>query len=372
MKLNRFLTLCTITIVLTSSACKKEKDDGPELNNLPAFFIPKVFKDYGKVKPEMVLVASNREFVNDPWDIDFHPTRANELWILNKGTEQTGGTTVTLKNAGMSNQEALFRKDQNSWHFMALPSALSFGPNGDWATSAEILDANRRGGSFTGPSLWSGNMSIYAQPSGGNGSHLDMLHGSPYSMGIESDNNGNAYWVFDGYNKHICKYDFNQDHGPGNSDHDDGTIHRYTELTVTREPGVPSHMVLDKNTKWLYIADPANSRILMMNTKTGTKKSDIPLVNEVLAQHWEMEGLEWKVFTNINLKKPAGIEISQGLLYVSDYETGEIVAYNLSTQEEMGRISTGKSRVMGIKANTDGKLWFVANGSNEIYRIDPK
>ena len=99
MKLNRFLTLCTITIVLTSSACKKEKDDGPELNNLPAFFIPKVFKDYGKVKPEMVLVASNREFVNDPWDIDFHPTRANELWILNKASNNDSSTLLRSNRA---------------------------------------------------------------------------------------------------------------------------------------------------------------------------------------------------------------------------------------------------------------------------------
>ena len=78
-----------------------------------------------------------------------------------------------------------------------------------------LLDANRQGGTFAGPSLWNSDMNVYAIDPGSdangdrlNGSHLDMLHGSPYSMRIES-----AFWVFDGYNGHIAWYNFAADHG---------------------------------------------------------------------------------------------------------------------------------------------------------------
>ena len=128
--------------------------------------------------------------------------------------ELEGGNTVTLTNVGLPGQNADRRVDGNAYHFMAHPSAMSFSKdNGNWASTAEILNANRRGTNFTGPSLWSSNMNIYARPSGGNGSHLDMLHGSPYCMGIESDHD-NAFWVFDSYNNCICYYDFAADHGP--------------------------------------------------------------------------------------------------------------------------------------------------------------
>lgn len=368
-----FLGLLAISVAFTS--CKDDSVDEPApemVNTIPAFYKAAPASEYGKSDPEIVRIANDKDQVVEPWDLDFHPTRENELWILNKGTERTGGSTVTINNAGKADQKVDWRQDGNAWHFMALPSAMSFSAdNSNWATTAEILDANRQGGSFTGPTLWSSDMNVYARPSGGNGSHLDMLHASPYSMGIESSND-NAFWVFDGHNGHICWYDFNADHGPGNDDHSDGVVHRYSEVKVKRLDGVSSHLVLDKKTGWLYIVDSGNARILKMNTKTGSKSRDLNLINELLAQHWEMTGVDWKVFANQNLKKPAGIEISGDNLYVSDFETGEIIAYNLTTGFEIGRINTGKPGIMGIKADNAGKLWFVSSKTNEVFRIDPK
>jgi outer membrane protein assembly factor BamB len=363
------------TCMLFLSACKEKEEDKPTPNNIdtvPAFYAPATSDQYGMKTPELTLIADQSNQVIMPWDLDFHPTRANELWVINKGTERTGGNTVTITNAGQANQSTERRQDGNAWHFMALPSSMSFSQENDnWATGAEIQDANRQGGTFTGPSLWSSDMNIYAKPSGGNGSHLDMLHSSPYSMGIESDKD-NAFWVFDGYNGHICWYNFQADHGPGNSDHDDGIVHRYREVSVKRLDGVASHLVLDKATGWLYIVDSGNARILKMNTKTGSKLKDLALFNEVLAEHWEMSGVDWKVFTNKNLMKPAGIELSNNVLYVSDFETGEIVAYDVASGAELARFDTGKKGIMGIKADASGKLWFVSSKSNQVYRIDPK
>ena len=368
------------TLLICSSLFFGCKDDEqtPEptvdpINTIPAFYKPNIDADaYGKTEPDYVLIADINDKVEEPWDLDFHPSRGNELWVLNKGAENTGGSTVTITRAGLPDQETEWRRDGNAWHFMALPSAMSFSQENDnWASTAEILDANRQGGSFTGPSLWSSDMDIYARPSGGNGSHLDMLHSSPYGMGIESDKD-NAFWVFDGANKHLVWYDFNVDHGPGNSDHDDGQVRRYREIELTRKPGVASHMVLDKETGWLYIVDSGKQRILKVNTNTGTKKRDLGLINEVLAEHSEYEGMEWKIFANSNLVSPAGIEISEGVLYVSDHDNGQIIAYGVDTGYELGRLETGKKGIMGIKADKDGKLWFVSSMTHEVYRIDPQ
>jgi hypothetical protein len=374
--MKRILYAITLS-ALALAGCKEDDQQQPIpepelINRIPAFYLPDIEENYGNNEPDYVLIADRNDRVEEPWDLDFHPSRGFELWVLNKGTDQTGGSTVTISRVGLPDQSAEWRRDGNAWHFMALPSALSFSQENDnWATTEEIQDANRQGGSFTGPSLWSSDMNIYAKPSGGNGSHLDMLHGSPYSMGIESDKD-NAFWVFDGHNRHICWYDFQADHGPGNDDHSDALIHRYTDVKVKREPGVGSHMVMDRKTGWLYIVDSGNKRVLKMDTKSGSKARDLPLINEPLAQHWEITGVDWKIFTHTNLEKPAGIDLYDDVLYVSDFETGEIIAYDINNGWELGRIATGFPGIMGIKIGPEGKLWFVSSKTNEVYRIEPQ
>jgi hypothetical protein len=133
-------------------------------------------------------------------------------------------------------------------HFMPNPSALAFGGSwtsfgvpGTWATSAE---SNNGGNNFMGPSLWSSNLSIFAvQNPYGLGSHLDMLHCSPYAMGIAWEKD-NVYWVFGNtysggvYTADICRYDFVVDHNVGQDDHSDGIKHHYVSGQVKRSAGV--------------------------------------------------------------------------------------------------------------------------------------
>jgi len=358
------------------TGCKDDEEDiipEPELvDTVPAFYLPEAAEEYGSGGPDFVLVADASDQIDEPWDLAFHPGRKRELWVLNKGTDRLGGSTVTISQAGLPGHSADWRRDGNAWHFMAMPTALAFSQeNGNWATTAGLMDANRQNSNFTGPSLWSSNMDIYARPSGGNGSHIDMLHASPWSMGIESERD-NIFWVFDGHNKHIVRYDFVDDHGPGNDYHGDGLVHRFTEVKVLRDDNVPSHMEMDKETGWLYIVDTGNKRILKLNTASGTKKSDLPLINEPLTEHWEMEGADWKIFASENLQKPSGIALAEGVLYVSDYETGEIIAYNLENGWELARINTGFDGIMGIDIDVDGKLWFVSSKTNEVYRVEPQ
>ena len=359
--------------VLLFYGCRKEKEDPTpaQINTVPEFYLPTLEAEYGMNEPEMQVFANSADKVNIPQDLDFHPTRFMELWILNKDVDATGGSTVTIQNAGSPNQIKEWRRDGNAWHFMALPSAIAFSNNGNFATAANIKDANRQGGTFTGPTLWSSDMNIYAKPSGGNGSHYDMLHGSPFGMGIAAEKD-NVFWVFDGHNGHLVRYDFVDDHGPGNDFHGDGLVHRYKDINLKKNGALPSHMVLDQAKKWLYIVDGGNNRILRMNIQSGNKKGDLNLINEPLTQHWEMENTVYEVLNIPGIVNPTGIEIKDNRLFISDYESGDIIAFNVDSKQTIGRISTGKKGIIGIKVDPQGKIWFVNELTHEVVRVQPK
>jgi hypothetical protein len=191
-------------------------------------------------------------------------------------------------------------------------------------------------------------------------------------MGIESDED-NAFWVYDSYNGHICWYDFADDHGPGHSNHDDGVIYRYEEMVLTRDAsGIPSHIVEDDVSGILFVCDPSNSRVLWMNTLSGSIDQSLPLVNERLASHQKMKNVEWGVFSDVNLDKPCGIEVIGDILYVSDNATGEIIAFHKETKEELARINTGDSGIMGLKADKNGVLFYVNADENLVSKVVPK
>lgn len=365
--------IVALAAIISLSACRKDDDDQVQkVNTVPEFYAPAEVGVYGSVAPSLDVIAGSGQGINIPQDLDFHPTRNMELWVINKDEDQTGGSTVTIRNAGKGTQETEYLRDDNAFHFMAFPSAIAFSNNGNFATTANIKDANRQSGTFTGPTLWSSNMSIYAQPSGGNGSHLDMLHGSPFSMGIAAETD-NAFWVFDGYYGHLVRYDFVDDHGPGNDDHSDGKVHRYTDVQLgLYNDKVPCHMVLDAAKKWLYIVDGTKGRIIRVNIQSGSKKGELNLINEPLQEHWEMQGMEMEVLFSAGFQQASGIEIKDNRIFISDYKTGDIIAFDINTKQEIGRVATGKPGVVGIKLDPEGRLWYVNEKSHEVVRVSPK
>lgn len=339
--------------------------DENEMNNaldfdveiFPKVTAPNIIDEYLTTTPIFTPMNSTADNLNKPTDLDFFPILAkNELWVINQRIESDGGSTTTFYDAGESNQTSLHRVDGNAWHFMSLPTGIAFGENGNFANSAGVQDANHNGGTFTGPALWSSDPDIYAQPSGGNGSHLDMLHGSPFSMGIAHEVD-NVYWVFDGWNSEIVRYDFAEDHGPGNDDHSDAIVRRYKDFTVQRDGDIPSHLVLDKSTGWLYIVDNGNDRVLRLNINSGNIGGTLPLINEPLAEHSSVVNTEWEVIIDSGLERPCGIEIMENRLMVSDYQTGDIVIYDMDNNfDELGRIETLEQGITGLKIGPDGSL----------------
>ena len=288
-----------------------------------------------------------------------------------------GGSTVTFFEAGLDNQTSEYRKDSYSRHFMNTASALSFDDYGFFANTLECKDANNNpNGLFSGPTLWNSDFSVYAavnQEGPLLGSHLDMIHQSPYSMGIEHAGQGNVYWVYDGYHSAVVRYDFATPHEYGGHDHSDGKVWRYGEINLQREPGVSSHMVLDDNSNTMYIADTGNNRILFFDVNSGVFDYELTPYGESLDQYWMMKDAEWNVFINDGLDKPSGIDVYDNRLIVSDYSSGDIIIYDISNYSpvELGRINTGHdNKIMGITIGPNQNIWYVNYTDNEVVRID--
>ena len=319
------------------------------------------------------IIANSSNQISNPRDLDFQPANG-QLWVVNTGTTNSGGSTVRIDNPNLSNQATFWQRDGNAWHFMSLPSGIAFSPNGNFATSTSIYDANHNGGApFTGPALWSSDPLIYAQPSGGNGSHLDMLHVSPYCMGIESEKD-NEFRVTDMNSKDVVRYDFVADHGPGNSNHDDGRIRRFTGQSISWiRQNVSSHLALDANKKWMYIVDGGGKRVVRLDIITGTvgAKPAFPQY-ETLAEYKNVDGATWETVTDVDLIEPSGIAVLDDYLLVSDYSTGDVIVYDIITMPglEVNRVSTPKG-IQGITIGPDGRIWFVNSIASVVGRIEP-
>ncbi len=326
-------------------------------------------------------IGTSANNLNQPKDLDFKQN-SNELWVVNYGTT-TGGTNVIFYNAGQTNQTSQYRKDSHTSHFMRFPPAFAFGDNGEFGNISEIQSTAGGTSTFMGPALWTADTNIFARIFQNNwvsgyplGSHLDMLHQSPNAMGIAHDS-AKIYWVFDGWNGNIVKYDFVADHSPGYDNHSAGKIYRYTGVTVLRTPGIPSHMVMDKTTKWLYIVDGGNKRVIRIASKSGAVTSTLSppaTANEPLAGYYGVTGVTQQVVaTYASSLQPCGIDYYNDRLIVSDYNTGDIRIYNTAaaTPTLMGTIVTGTPGIMGVKIGNDGKIWFVNNTQNTVMRIDP-
>ncbi|MDZ4751479.1 MAG: T9SS type A sorting domain-containing protein [Flavobacteriales bacterium] len=335
--------------------------------------IPNILDDYIGFIPETEQIAGSGESISNPRDIDFHPVLTrNELWVILKSTEASGGKTVKISNAGEGNQTELLQQDGNAWHFMSLPTGIAFSENENFATSPGVFDANHDGGDpFTGPTLWSSDPDIYAQESGGNGSHLDMLHESPYSMGIAHEVD-NKFWVTCGDHNEIMSYDFQEDHGPGNSDHSDGIIYKY-EITGYDEDSqheVPDHLVFDKNTGWLYVCNSQQNRVIRINTNTGTPGADA-VPHEAIEVYKYMEDFDWEVYIDFGLDEPTGIDIVEDRMIVSNYNTGDINLYDISNDTPilLTTIPTGSNGIMGVKVGPDGLIWYVNSVTDKVMRV---
>ena len=333
-----------------------------------------------------VIISDTSDNISSPTDLEFHPGRVNELWVANKATD----SITIVHDTGLDNQTSETRLDVNRNHFLEEVSAISFGsyhPEFDWqwGSAQESLNTYNGQGNpnyFMGPALWPSSLDHFAVENQNNedgllGSHIDMLHESPYGVGIAHDYD-NVYWYNDGYYGELVRYDFMMDHDTGGHNHSDGVVQRYSEIQLNHSYGTPGHMVLDKETDILYISDVGGDRVIWVNTDDTTYQTENIMNDssrlETLSEYSRISGVEWGVLIE-GVNRPSGIALDGDQLFVSLNEDNSIVSYNLNSDGksavEVAIINTSASSIMGIEIGPKGHLFYVDNARDEVVRVDP-
>jgi DNA-binding beta-propeller fold protein YncE len=144
------------------------------------------------------------------------------------------------------------------------------------------------------------------------------------------------------------------------------------EIKVKKDGDVPSHMVLDKTTGWLYVVDNGNNRVLRLDIHSGNVTNPLALINETLAEHSQMGNVTWEVIINTGLDRPCGIDLIENRLLVGDYATGEIIVYDVDNNfAELDRLATGNQGLTGIKVGPDGAIWYTNRLENTVTMMLP-
>ena len=330
---------------------------------------------------EITVIGTRDDGLDVPRDLGINPDDPSQIWTVNRGDD----SVVIFTNPGLDDQDAEHIVDPYAMHFMEEASSIAFGAPGRFATCQEsrnTYDHSMPGNDFMGPALWSSDPDIFghsnpeaiAEVGEDLGSHVDMLHESPDCMGIAWEED-NVYWVFDGFHRAIVRYDFRADHGPGYDDHSDGRIARYVEGEVERLSGVPSHLVLDPDARRLYIVDTGNNRIAVLETRSGERGEDLA-VDEPGTEHYQVDGATLETLIDgddADLRRPSGIALHEGVLYVTDQADGEILAFS-EDGELLDWVDTERegARLMGIEIDAAGNLWVVDADADELIRITPR
>ena len=133
-------------------------------------------------------------------------------------------------------------------------------------------------------------------------------------------------------------------------------------------------MYFDSATQWLYIADTGNQRIVRVNVTNAAPVGMLPSfpMDGILQ---EFKGVTQEDFVSQSsniLQRPSGIALYDGILYVTDYQNGNIHAFgpegNIIRSLDTG---LGNGALGGIAIGPDGLVYLVDSAKNRILRIDP-
>lgn len=305
-------------------------------------------------------------------DVSFNHVASTqpELWV----TSYLNDAFIVIQNPGTP-QQSQYTIFDKSLHFLDRTMGIAFGPTENFGTCGDSMNEDIAGAftppEFMGPVLWPTDESLILSHTGNLAAvHLDMLHSSPQCMGIAAVE-GHQFFVFNGHNKVLDWYDFKEPHVPGGEDHSDGQKRRYSDVVLTREPGVPSNMVYDDEDGLIYLADTGTSRVLKVNTNgsVGAGYIDTWFQDGVFTEY--IGSTVDEVVGADVLTKPSGLALHEGILYVSDHATGIVFAFD-KEGFELGRKDTGLGAgvVGGITIGPDGLLYLATMTQNKVLRLE--
>jgi hypothetical protein len=338
--------------------------------------------------PERMFCVSGVCTMGIPTDLDFNPKRTGELWavfrqptppgLCEQEGDQSGcaylhGKVVIISDAGGAEPTAVVKEDGNSWHFMRLTTTMAFADDDTFATIGEDRTANPHDAApdYMGPTLWSSDPEIFAVDFQRNGSHLDMLHASPYGMGIAHQKD-HVFFVFNGKAGAIDAYDFKAPHEPGGEDHSDGTLLRYVEGEVERSPNVPSHMDFLSDRATLLIADTGNRRVIALNTESGRVAEQLSTPDSQIADPRRISDAAFEeVVPPGVLEAPSGLVVGSQTFAVGDAATGKIHQFTFDGEALVVLdLDLPAGALGGLSLGPDDKLYITRKDTNEVVRLD--
>jgi hypothetical protein len=320
----------------------------------------------------------------------FNPTVDGELWVAlrqfpsgracnQKNTDTAAcsalqGAMGVVSDATGAAPRAVIKQDGNALHFMRRPTQLAWGDGLLFASCGEALTDNFEDVDvpYAGPVLWSSDPAIFGVPpqTDQNGTHLDMLHETPFCMGIAHESQ-NAYWAFNGDAGSLDRVDFHAPHQIGGEDHADGEVHRYISGQLLRVPEVPSHLAYDQARGLVYVADTGHGRVLAVDPSTATPAGEID-VYEVLQSSGALEGAAVRELVAPGLlQKPSGITLSNDKLYVTDNATSLI--YELDVSGKSLRVldtALPAGALSGVVVGPDQKLYVSNLLTGAVQRVE--
>ncbi|TNE50479.1 MAG: hypothetical protein EP343_08420 [Deltaproteobacteria bacterium] len=316
--------------------------------------------------------------MSDPTGLAFHPKKPGELWILNRVTDSF--TIVFSTGTSEQTQGTYFDRSQ---HFMEEVVALAMGDSGTMATcgdSTNTYGGIQQANFFMGPALWPDDVNKFVRAGSSiHVTHLDMLHSTPRCMGIAAVTK-NQFYAFNGMLGTIDWYDFREPHVPGGDDHSDGVKRRFYSAKLNYVKGVPSNLVYDAANRAVFIAHTGGGEILRMDVSKANQDRQLFGRNDYVfggdGVLYAMSGDTTDVVVPFPgpLRAPSGLVLHNDTLYVSDYKTGKLHAFDLDGKELRSLDSgLGDGALSGIAVNPqDNKLYLVDRKQNRILRIDPK
>lgn len=319
---------------------------------------------------EVTTAVETSAGLDGPRDAEFNPESPDQLWIVNRNDH----STVVVSETGTDQQSSTRYAGRNNRHFLAKPAALAFGQPGRMATAQQENKKTQRQTppDFMGVTMWSTDLSTF---DAGHGGHLDMLHNSPLASGIAWDDK-NAYWVLDGSHGSATRYDFNDDHGPGGTDHKDGVVRRYLDGQLKVNVGVVSHVAFDRESGLLYIADTGNQRVVELDTTTGEVGERITPNYDGSDQKYvrDAESRTLVEGSEVGLGRPAGLELHDGHLFVGDNETSTVHAFTLEG-EPVDSLDLSEHvpapGLQGMTFDDQGRLYVVDSENDTVLRVAP-
>jgi hypothetical protein len=187
----------------------------------------------------------------------------------------------------------------------------------------------------------------------------------------------NVYWTYDGGSSQLVRFDFRSDHGPGSMDHSFAEVRRYTGLKLSRVPDVPSHMVVDPESRTMFVCDTGADRVLAVEVDSGSygydAKTEFPIYSSpsdnFVYSVWH--GLAWTVVASV--PRPSGVVASRdgAFVYISSYSEGSIYALSRSTKQVVQIVASATpAGLTGLALDATGVLWYTNQESGAIGRID--